>query len=169
MNNLKRVGSIFLNNKVLISDPCYETKCNHNISIGRIKKGLYNCFVEISDESPFWGKRVARMVAIHKDYDISVLDEYAFDEGYVGVDSGTMSISDFDYYDKYHNNNVNDNWYEKNVCAWCYKKKAHIADRKSFISSSGFGDGCYDVFSRVLNSNTIAIEVVFINNNEDDE
>ena len=33
MNNLKRVGSIFLNNKVLISDPCYETKCNHNISI----------------------------------------------------------------------------------------------------------------------------------------
>ena len=72
------------------------------------------------------------------------------------------------YYDKYHNDNVDD-WYEKNVCDWCYKKKAHIADRKSFISSSGFGDGCYDVFSRVRNSNTIAIEVVFIDNNKDDE
>lgn len=168
MNNLKRVGSIFLNNNVLISDPCYETDCNYNISIGRIKKGLYNCFVEISDEGD-WGKRVARMVAIHKDYDISVLNEYAFDEGYVGVDSGTMSISDIDYYDKYHNNDVDDDWYEKNVCAWCSKKKAHIADRKSFISSSGFGDGCYDVFSRVRNGNTIAIEVVFIDNNEDDE
>ena len=162
MNNLKQVGSIFLDNEVLISDPCYETNCKHNLLIDGIENGLYNCFVEISDESPFWGKRVAKMVAIHKDYDISVLDEYAFDEGCVAVDSGTMSISDFDYYDKYHNNNVNDDWYEKNVCAWCYKKKAHIADRKSFISSSGFGDGFYDVFTRVRNGNTIAIEVVFI-------
>lgn len=168
MNNLKRVGSIFLNNEVLISNPCYETDCRSNILIDGIEDGLYNCFVEISDEGK-WGKRVARMVAIHNDYDISVLNEYAFDEGCVGVDSGTMSISDIDYYDKYHNDNIDDDWYEKNVCAWCYKKKAHIADRKSFISTSGFGDGCYDVFSRVRNGNTIAIEVVFIDNNKDDE
>ena len=95
--------------------------------------------------------------------------EYAFDEGYVSVDSGTMSISDIDYYNKYHNDDVDDEWYGKNVCDWCNKKKTHIADRKSFISSSGFGDGCYDVFSRVRNGNTIAIEVVFIDKNEDVE
>lgn len=79
MNNLKRVGSIFLNNEVLISNPCYETDCRSNILIDGIEDGLYNCFVEISDEGK-WGKRVARMVAIHNDYDISVLNEYAFDE-----------------------------------------------------------------------------------------
>jgi hypothetical protein len=44
-----------------------------------------------------------------------------------------------------------------------------IADKKSFISTSGFGDGCYDIFSRVRNGNTIAIEVVFIDNNKNDE
>ena len=101
MNNLKRIGSIFLNNEVLISDPCYETDCKHNVLIDGIENGLYNCFVEISDEGE-WGKRVARMVAIHKDYDISVLDEYAFDDKFIiafgseanGISEEIRQISD---------------------------------------------------------------------------
>lgn len=182
--NYKKVGTIDLvsnSNKsaglamVMVSDPCYESEANFSLIL-EVESGIYNCLIETKDCGE-WGNRISRMAILKDNFSIDFLNRNGVLENSVGVDSGTMSISDCFYYDKYHLNNENDDeiakrndsWYEKNVCGWAMRKRYHIADCFSFISNSGYGDGCYEVYSYTHNGTIVGIEVVFIDDDEDDE
>ena len=110
-------GSIRLNSKVMVSDPCYGLNTWCQGIIEDVLPGTYDCFVEHSDERD-WGIRVSAIEVRHAYYD-EPRDFYPEDFE-VGVDSGQAGIFDYEYYEKYHSDekecpHVNDGWYDK-VC-----------------------------------------------------
>ena len=54
---------------------------------------------------------------------MTIFNEYdkKIDSVELGVDSGTIGIFDKKYYEEYHYaNNINDKWYEKNICDFAH-------------------------------------------------
>ena len=165
MENLKNVGTINLNRSkgIYVSDPCYSIDTMGLTSlVEKFVQGTYNCFVEQLDVTDF-GSRVKKMVICHTDFDVATLPNESEEFQRVSVDSGTMSIGSYAYYDKFHDSaddETNDKWYEKNVCALDRYK---VADKRLFICSSGFGDGIYYIdLYRDNNKKVYAVGITFI-------
>lgn len=158
------VGTLELNDKVDVTDPCYDKDvwCRATLEC---KPGTYYGYAEISDEGE-WGKRVARL-SIYKD-DIRVpLEEMACINENIGVDAGLAGFfrdkPDFD----------DDEWMEflhKSGCAndWDISKplKRIYSVNYGLFSESGYGDGCYGVYA---NADRTAFTIVFISNCDDEE
>ena len=177
--NYKKVGTIDLSKnaeengitQVMVSDPCYNSDNVYN-RLYEVLSGNYNCLIS-KEKFHLWGVRVRSMAILHTDFEFDFLNKGGYFKGQVAVDSGTMSICDYTYYDKHHINDKDENeldeeWYDKNVCAWCSRKNYHIANKLGFISTSGFGDGVYEVYTYSHNENIVGIEVVFIENDDED-
>lgn len=177
--NYKKVGTIDLTinaegsgvTEVMVSDPCYDSDSFYN-RLYEVLSGNYNCLIS-KKKLGNWGVRVLSMAILHTDFEFDFLNKGGYLNGQVAVDSGTMSICDCAYYDKHHINDKDENeldeeWYNINVCSWACRKNYHIANKLGFISSSGIGDGMYDVYTYSHNGDIVGIEVVFISD-EDDE
>lgn len=150
------VGKIILNDKIIISDPCYtiDTWCTKIIE--NIKAGTYLCYI-YKESIPSWGDRVCSLLIVHQDNDIESLKfKYL---GTIGVDSGTAGIFDYNYYEKYHTNVLNEDWYHKNVCNVVSDNDSHICDNLGIWSTAGFGDGVYECFTS-LNKDAFKIEFI---------
>lgn len=120
MNNIEinDKGFIALNDKVMVSDPCYGMNTWCQGVIDNVLKGNYKCMVETSDEGT-WGRRVSAIQVVHADYMKKFL-EYSKENFEVGVDSGQAGIFDYEYYKKYHSDDnetehVDNDWYWR-VC-----------------------------------------------------
>ncbi len=118
-------GTIHLESKVIVSDPCYGLNTWCQGIIDNVLPGEYKCVSVYSDEGK-WGTRVAAIMLVHKDYseDFLVYNEMDF---CVGVDSGQAGIFDYDYYKKYHKDSeekdhVDKYWYDR-VCDLTYEEK----------------------------------------------
>ena len=111
------IGTIELNNKVRISDPCYniDTWCAGTLE--DVLQGKYNCYMQHVDCKD-WGIRVASIEVKHNDYpDVEPTEITNID---VGVDSGQAGIYDLDYFIKNREDkNGDDTWYWK-VCDKTY-------------------------------------------------
>lgn len=160
-------------NKIDITDPCYDkgTWCR---TTQELPEGEYECWVDIVDYGD-WGKRVALSQIIKKDLDNS--DIYARTRiAEIGVDAGLAGFFDNkpDYDDAA--------WSE--FCEWSWQKENQIerktvalanednaAKCEGFFTSSGFGDGCYDVIALYdKDDKLIGYEINFIEEeNEEDE
>ena len=114
----EKVGTITLNDKVRISDPCYgpDTWCAGTLE--NVLPGKYHCFSQTADEG-FFGKRIASIEVRHENYLNYFSDEVTEIE--VGVDSGQAGIYDLDYFIENRKNKGKDNdeWYER-VCDSTY-------------------------------------------------
>jgi hypothetical protein len=77
-----------------------------------------------------------------------------------------MSISDSDYYDAHHLNDLDEDWYDREVTGMFDDDNdvdTNIADGKCFISESGIGDGRYEVYGAYNEYGyLVAIKVVFL-------
>ena len=109
-------GIITLNDKVMVSDPCYGLNTWCQGVVENVLPGEYECKVGFSDEDIF-GMRVADIEVVHKGYVSQFLD-YRAEAFEVGVDSGTAGIFDYEYYKKYHTDrneteHVDDDWYDR--------------------------------------------------------
>lgn len=118
-------GTIHLENKVIVSDPCYGLNTWCQGVVDNVLPGKYKCVSVYSDEGE-WGTRIAAIMLMHKDYseDFLVYNEMDF---CVGVDSGQAGIFDYDYYKKYHKDSeekdhVDEHWYDR-VCDLTLEKK----------------------------------------------
>lgn len=130
---LEYIGDLELGEKVDITDPCYgkDVFCRMTIAC---KPGLYKGYAETYDEGK-WGKRVAS-ISIFYDKIQEVGEMECI--GRIGVDSGLAG---------FFNNKPDfsdDEWSEfcdklKDGYAWCFCN--------GIFSSSGFGDGIYDVYT----------------------
>ena len=113
---IKKVGTINLDKKVILSDPCYPLGTWCTITLEGVTSGIYNCYVTESDEDD-WGQRISNIMVVHKDYEEeSKLLDKKLEKGTVGVDSGQAGIYDYNYYAK---NNSNEDWYDR-VCDSTY-------------------------------------------------
>ena len=166
--------------KAMISDPCYDrnVKCHGSLIV---KNGLWNAFVELSDEYS-WGKRVAELRCEHENHrDINPWIKADFE---VGVVSGQAGVFD----DKYYKDvkvvaNMTDAQRmcpDKKVCAddpWY----SFCCDRTlsqqhagvipfGAVSSSGFGDGGYTCYYHEdISGQADAIKIIFINDEESED
>lgn len=161
------IGNIILGKNVTISDPCYISELVlSSISIKNVYEGLFQCYVKTAVYGA-WGKRVHQMVAINKDYINQVRADHYELLGFVSVDSGTMCISDTDYYDAHHSEELDEDWYNKSVCDMFKDDdddvSTNLVGGRCFISESGIGDGgyeCYGAYNE--DGKLVALKIVFL-------
>jgi hypothetical protein len=133
--------------RIEVSDPCYSGGDGHRI---QALNGTWIGEIEMSDEGS-WGNRVAKLRA-HRE---GILTPPFSFIGVAAVDSGQMSISDAD---KFHL--LPGELYDT-VCG--KTSPAGIIEDFAVASSSGYGDGGYDIgVAKDSEGRVVAVEVVFI-------
>lgn len=114
----KHIGTIELNDKVRVSDPCYnlDTWCAGTLT--DVLPGEYDCYMQKTDCKD-WGIRVAAIEVRHKDYPNVEPEE--LEDIDVGVDSGQAGIYDLNYFTKCKEIDKNEDgaWYLR-VCGSTY-------------------------------------------------
>lgn len=179
---------ITLGSKVVVSDPCYEIPTWCQEIINNVEPGEYECDVEISNEGE-WGERISRLI-ITKNNSNHNWESYSKN---IGVDSGQCGV--FDFYTYRRNNYVpemeivervnhkdwdystwekvneeGEKWYGK-ICEYtlCTEER-HGGYDKGYVSSSGYGDGQYELFvTKNDNGEINGFKIVFIDNEYNDE
>lgn len=158
----EKIGTLVLDDKVDITDPCYDKTTWCRIT-SDCKPGKYTGYVEISDEGA-WGKRIAS-ISIYKDD--NKVSPYSMEFiGTIGVDAGLAG---------FFNNkpDYDDNWMEFLVESGVFKSKDEYNNDKDYysisyglFSRSGYGDGGYNVYAT---SERDAFRIEFIIDEEDDD
>lgn len=120
--------------RIICSDPCYYSGiwCADSFPA---KNGLYRVYIYHTEN------RNAVLEIIHKDYDTKSVDWDDADSA-CAVDSGTFGFFDKEYYDNHHDGELDEKWYENNVVL---ADDYLITDCAGAWSSSGYGDGMYDL------------------------
>jgi len=150
----------------IVSDPCYEYKVEEhnnplmmtlNLVIPNVKKGTWGIILRARSDQH---ARNAELLGIHTSFDDKALWEKIGD---IGVDSGQCGIYDIKYY-RDNKNTIGDiKWYDMNSAITRAPNNYAGAIPNGAVSSSGFGDGIYDVY--VIKSpdlQIVGIKVIFI-------
>ena len=172
-NKISNIGTITLNNKVIVSDPCYSIDDWCNKIINNMQPGEYECFEVLIDTR--FGERIGELHIVHKE----VLDKYKElkDIPYspeplccsIGVDSGQCGIFDYEYYDRHQPDDDYDDpesWYKRICDITLDPPCCGTVDNVGVVSESGWGDGMYNLYSYLDTKSTKALKVVFIEENE---
>lgn len=153
----KKIGTITLGEKTMLSDPCYgveDTFCN--VIIDTIP-GEYNVYVTYTT-SKWDDKCITSIIAIHKDYIKKYRTPNNEENLSCAVDSGTCGIFNLDYYKEYHSaHDVNDEWYDNNVVKI---DDYTITDNKGAITTSG-GDGSYPIYAEYKDNVAYSLRIKF--------
>lgn len=176
--------------KLRVSDPCYDKDTWCAGEIKNVKNGEWQACVSYSDEGN-WGIRVATLICVHKDHKLGTWDKHPLDDNTwkkqsfeVGVDSGQAGIFDDKYFkddsvvanltgkDRLYKNEIlcpKEPWY-----SWCCDRT--LAEDSAgvipfgAVSSSGYGDGCYECYIKEINGEVIGVAVDFgLLNDEEEE
>ena len=164
-SKIEHAGSIELSGKVIASDPCYERKTWCMAEDISIKPGKYNAFIVKEDEKDF-GIRVSSIIIVHSEYMISANSKWVPYPATIGVDSGQCGIFDDNIYpvDGSDQGEWNDNNSFYGECCALTLSDKHggiLRSQKGFVSSSGYGDGSYELFSVINNMERVALMLDF--------
>lgn len=158
---------IKLDNKVVVSDPCYTIPTWCQIIVDDVLPGYYQpsiCRIDLDG----WGNRISGLSCVHEDY-MGKEDELKLSwvehSGVIGVDSGQAGIFSmesyrndemvgeepvFDFGISFDMTETGDVWYR--MCAYkTLSEKSWGVYDEGVVSSSGIGDGSYDLY--VLRNN----------------
>ena len=81
----------------------------------------------------------------------------------IGVDSAKAGFFDYDYYLEHHKEELNKDWADRLYEATKGEKEGDVVDGKCVISSSGLGDGSYNLYaSQNSEGEIIALRIKFI-------
>ena len=160
--------------KMAVSDPCYDTDVWCRGELENVLNGTwYASAVELYTGS--WGRRIARLIAVHENYADEKMTKGQCTGFEVGVDSGQAGLFDASHYrDDSVIPDVKLNPDDEPAAIW-YKHCCEITLSPlsagvlpyGVVSSSGYGDGSYDCFvCRNEYGQIIRAEIEFIS--EDD-
>lgn len=152
MSDFEEVGSFTVKSGTIeVSDPCYEGGSGNHF---KAKNGRWVGYVRRSDEGS-WGERIAALRATHESFTGEIISGH---DREAGVDSGQMSISDGE---SFHYLPHAD--YDRACKLTCSKESAGVVNDYAVVSSSGYGDGGYEVkVAKTRNGTLVGVEVVFI-------
>jgi len=159
--------------KINITDPCYSPDTWCAIFDLDAENGIWYADVEKYDAGD-WGNRCARLVATHESLKKGTY-ETKLEVLEIGVDSGQAGIFDSSLYEDKHSEKLEldfDNpscFYERCCKATLGELKWGTVDGKGVVSSSGYGDGGYDVYVFKKDGKVVAVEVIFIDPDLEDE
>lgn len=158
------LGTVVFNKEVFVSDPCYEPDTWCTVKMKNMKPGEYKSEVDFVDLGS-WGTRVAALRVFHKEYP-SVYPEHLVN-GEAGVDSGQCGFWDMKKYRAIKKNSATAESFYDRVCALTLGEKQSGVDEIGVVSSTGFGDGGYDVFAGFNDKDEcVSLEVRFIPDDE---
>ena len=154
---------IELGNEVYLTDPCYDTTTWCQQLLKNVKSGKWVVDYEYNEYEDGMQQEIILSLA-HKDYGMTIFSDYdeVVDSAILGVDSGTIGIFDKKYYEEYHYaNNINDEWYEKNICDFAnvLLRGANITDNKGVWVNTSYGDGEYIAEIYMKNGEVCGIEI----------
>ncbi len=179
-----------LGTKVVVSDPCYTIPTWCHAIVEDVLPGKYIGTVQMYDGGD-WGNRVEKLRAVHENHSmVSHKIKWELFPVEIGVDSGQAGIFDFDHYrnDEHSESydlplifgndwceNEGDKWYQRMCSLTLGKKNDGISDDHygsspdGIVSSSGYGDGSYDLYVGKINNQIVGFEIVFITEDEDED
>jgi len=170
---------------MILSDPCYTLGTWCQAEVSNLLPGKYKVFVSYLHDVN-WGTRISGIVAAHEDFwDAIYCSRAKLTESKtfsLGVDSGQLGIFDKEWY----RNDAKlspeqlpktETWKEEDEMWYGTCCEATLDEEQcglvpgGFVSSSGYGDGAYDAFLHQFDgcNKYAAIEVVFIDDDEDEE
>lgn len=164
--------------KIRVSDPCYKKDYDVNdgliVSVPALN-GEWTSVGTIVNEGR-WGRRVSEISAEHSSFGEKSRFNYRVMSYTIGVDSGQAGIFDEEFFPEGELGEYDDlnNFYGK-CCSKTHDENDHdvkfgIVEEGGFVSSSGYGDGSYDVDVYVdENNKAVKVVVVFIPEDEEEE
>ena len=164
---MENTETISLSDIAVIIDPCYDMG---TMGCGAVLEGVlpgtWVCGVDYHDRWEGKPGHVGSLYGYHietPDIDFS-LDklEYA---GFCGVDSGQLGIFDDAYFARSIEIDPerNGDWYREVCETTLTEQRAGAKDERCYVSSSGYGDGGYDIYvARNEDGQIIGIRIPFI-------
>ena len=149
---------------VTVTDPCYDRDIRSQTDV-KLPEGEYECYYDESDEG-CWGVRISRIAIVKKGCGFK-LDSEVYSTHNVGtapVDAGLCGffINKPDYDDEAWAKFCDDlEEIDKDGCKNVY----HTAE--GFFTSSGYGDGEYEVLTLEDHHGVFGLMVIFIEDEED--
>lgn len=180
------MNTIKLGSNVRVSDPCYTDDVWCKTRLTNVLPGEYSVHVDHSDRLG-WGRRVSRLMVSRIG---SSVVKTEVRPGEIGVDSGQAGIFSEETYrnDQYASENIphiigeqwspgtisrdkeGDDFYDRMCSMTINSEDSFNVYPEGVVSSSGYGDGGYDLILGYDSNNQIVfIEIVFINEEEDEE
>ena len=172
---------------LVCSDPCYTTDIWCMGTVNNVKKGTWSAEVDERTVGA-WGKRITQLRVYHTNSSVETMSS-KWEElpGTFGVDSGQFGFFDAEHYRKADsvkeqtkydfggdyltdgNDRDGDEWYHA-CCHLTLGPDSWGTIPNGAVSSSGYGDGSYDVYGlKNADGEYIAFTVVFIDTDEEDE
>jgi hypothetical protein len=156
-----------LGSKTVVSDPCYSDIGDSCSLVLDTKPGKWLAEVDIANEY-YWGRRVSALRAWTLGAAIDAQEPHD-----VCVDSGQMSIVDFDYYEGDNEGFGDESTFYGDACALTLTEGAVgglLKSGRGVVSTTGYGDGDYRVvLSYDRDGLVIGIMVVFIEDESEDD
>ena len=174
--------------KLVCSDPCYSIPTWCQGIVENVKNGVWGAEINLSDQQD-WGMRVASLYIVneHANATMTDIETKIFEDEPLnfaaGVDSGQFGFFDFAHYRNDESakdlpkQDFGENYDIQEGDAW-YRACSGLTlgDEQwgvlpnGVVSSSGFGDGSYDVYGyKDAYGEYVAFAVVFIYDDEGDE
>jgi hypothetical protein len=176
---------IKLEKEVVVSDPCYTIPTWCQAVISNVKPGMYHTTVRKHDAGD-WGVRCAMVFAIHEEYvnfPNLLHGKWELHPADIGVDSGQCGIFSKDSYrnDSHQIENGDgdisffnkepwsemgpkkdsgEDWYIK-MCSRTLGGLQWGTYEKGIVSTSGFGDGSYQLFVVKKRGKIVAFAIDF--------
>jgi len=166
---------------MVCSDPCYEIPTFCQGIITNVKNGEWEADIEMSYEGS-WGDRVAVLKVRHITANFGNC-QWDLMDFRAGVDSGQFGFFDKDFYrndeaandlpkyvfDGDYDREPGDQWYRA-ACKLTLDDEQWGVMPNGAVSSSGYGDGSYNVYGcKDNNGEYVAFYVEFISGSDDED
>lgn len=145
-----KLGSLNISeDKIVVADPSYNYGDSGTVLLKKVLSGKYFANVTTADNL------ITSLKICHSDYKNSDLnfERYRF----IAVDSGQAGFFDKDYFVKNQGGTFSDvtSFYGLACSITMSPKQAGVIHKKGVVASSGFGDGCYNLFVARNSANKI--------------
>lgn len=149
-------------NQLVAIDPCYNVLSDGTVFDA--VPGTWSVFTATSDEG-VWGKRIAEIQIQHESVGSYVPYNKTL-ECAVAVDSGQAGFYNVS---KFVGRDADEGLYDR-VCDGTLSKERVYSDEHGAFSSSGFGDGCYQLHLSLNDEGkAVAAKIVFIGDEWEEE
>ena len=151
------LGYFKVTDKIIVTDPCYDYDHLGTLILDNALSGKYIASAEVINNC------ISTLAISHHNFKNDILESESV--GYIAVDSGQAGFFDLDFFRKNQGGEVGDlNTFYGLACAITLSpKQAGVIKKRGVVSSSGFGDGCYDVYiSRDEYGKIVAASLFFI-------
>lgn len=135
--------------KMVVADPSYDCGDSGTVLLKKVLSGKYLASVTTADNL------ITSLKICHSDYKNCDLKFKCC--GFIAVDSGQAGFFDKNYFVENQGGELGDlnSFYGLTCSITMSPKQAGTIHKKGVVSSSGFGDGCYNLFVAKNSANKI--------------